>query len=79
MKTKLAVILEDQGRTREWLSRKTGMSRYIISRICNGSREAKESEMLKISMVLDMKIADIFFTSDNNIYVDDCIRYKDKT
>ncbi|MCL5985271.1 MAG: helix-turn-helix transcriptional regulator [Actinobacteria bacterium] len=71
MKTKLAVILEDQGRTKEWLSRKTGLSRYKISRICSGFREAKESEMLKISMVLNMKVGEIFFISFDNINVDD--------
>lgn len=79
MKTKLATILEDQGRTREWLSRKTGLSRYKISRICSGLREVKESEMLKISMALSMKVTDIFFISINNINVDDSTQQKDGT
>jgi len=70
MKTKLATILEDQGRTREWLSRKTGLSRYKISRICSGLREVKESEILKIAIALEMKISEIFFTSNNNVNVD---------
>ncbi len=79
MKTKLATILEDQGRTKEWLSRKTGLSRYKISRICSGFREVKESEMLKISMALSMKVTDIFFVSINNINVDDSTQQKDDT
>jgi DNA-binding Xre family transcriptional regulator len=79
MKTKLATILEDQGRTKEWLSRKTGLSRYKISRICSGLREVKESEMLKISMALSMKVTDIFFISINNINVDDSTQQKDDT
>jgi DNA-binding Xre family transcriptional regulator len=69
----LATILEDQGRTKEWLSRKTGLSRYKNSRICSGLREVKESEMLKISIALNMKVSDIFFISNNIINVDDSI------
>lgn len=63
MKNKVKEVRESQGMSQEELSKKSTVSRTIISELENGKTDAITNTTLeKIAGALNMKVIDIFFT-----------------
>ncbi len=63
MKNKVKEVRESQGMSQEELSKKSTVSRTIISELENGKTDVITNTTLeKIAGALNMKVIDIFFT-----------------
>lgn len=63
-----------QGRSQEWLSRKTGLSRYKISRMLNSIQIPNKAEKKIIAEVFELPVKAIFFNQEDNRNVDIAIQ-----
>lgn len=62
---KIKELREQKGISQEELSKKSGVSRTIISGLENeGIKNTTASTIAKIAEALDVKVSDIFFTNE---------------
>lgn len=60
MGTKLAVVLAEQGRRRDWLAAQTGYSAPLVTLICQGKRTPSPEFRRKAAEALGMDEGDLF-------------------
>jgi antitoxin component HigA of HigAB toxin-antitoxin module len=58
--TNLDDIMQQQGRTRTWLSRQLGYSRPHVSRICSGKRRVRLADAHTSSVLLGVPMQYLF-------------------
>ena len=58
--TRLAEVLEEQGRRREWLATRTGVSPALVTYICQGKRNPSPIFRAKAAEALGISEAELF-------------------
>lgn len=60
MGTKLAEVLEEQGRRRDWLAAQTGVSAPLVTLICQGKRRPSSRFQQRAAHALGLTTDELF-------------------